>query len=88
MLSLNIDGCNENSCYGICGCQWDGTKCTVPRSDQEVCEPITKYYNPLYIKDKLTYYDKFQSITHNILNCDDVIGDQLGEYHCLGIAIL
>ena len=100
MLVLNLaSGCTRQLCEGvllpnftyiapICGCFWDTTivngaeiGCKVPRSDQEVCQPISKYYNPLFIKNRLSYAGR------EVLECDDIFGDQEGEYHCLGIVI-
>ena len=77
-LIPDISSTNTDKRY--CGCYWDGTKCRIQRSDQEVCQRITKYYNPLFIKDKLSYNDG----SLNVLECDDVIGGRVGEYHCLG----
>jgi hypothetical protein len=81
--------CVYGNHHKICGCYWDSTLdandmeigCTVPRTDQEVCQPISKYYSPLFIKGKLTYFGT------PVLECDDVFGAQEGEYHCLGIVM-
>ena len=104
---LNLD-CKASTCfqrYGTlaegsgkpyCGCFWDQTaaKCKMQRSDQEVCQQITKYYNPMFImengnagtngKSKLNAYGKTDN---GPLECDDVIGARVGEYHCLGNVI-
>ena len=91
-----LANCNQDTCEGTlgtrgyCGCHWDITSnsCMVPRSDQEVCTQITKFYNPLFIKGRLTYYNPDTKSQEDVLECDDIIGGQVGEYHCLGIVIL
>ena len=86
-----VPDCNEGDCLRICGCFWDqlNSKCKIQRSDQEVCSLITRYYNPLYIKEKLKYYYVLGGTNYfNVLECDDVVGGLEGEYHCLGIVIL
>ena len=87
-----VTNCNQNTCegsHGFCGCQWDAANqsCMVPRSDQEVCTQITKFYNPLFIKGRLTYYNQITTSSEGVVECDDIIGGQVGEYHCLGIVI-
>ena len=83
-----VANCDQTKCQGTtnakgyCGCHWNGSACMVPRSDQEVCTQVTEFYNPLFIKGKLKYFDQ------EALLCDDIIGSQIGEYHCLGIIIL
>ena len=74
------EGNNETKAY--CGCHWVDEKCKVPRSEQEVCTQISEYYNPLYIKGKL------QNSGKNVLDCDDIVGGRIGEFHCLGITII
>ena len=50
----------------------------IQRTEQEVCQPISKYYNPLYAPGK-------NNAPTGGEYCDDNFGDKVGEYHCLGI---
>ena len=45
----------------------------------EVCERITKYYNPLYVGKALNSYGSPVDTA-----CDDGKGKHLGSYQCLG----
>ena len=67
---------------GYCGCFWSNG-CKVWRSEQEVCQQISKYYNPLFIRDRIKYQEN--GIEKPAWYCDDIFGDRIGEYHCLGI---
>ena len=83
--------CDQDLCYKICGCYWDSNAmtCKMQRTKNEVCQKITKYYNPLYIQDKLKYYYGAEGTDFvPILECDDVVGGKEGEYYCLGMVIL
>jgi hypothetical protein len=80
-----LANCDENDCgnttaTGICGCKWENGVCKIPRSDQEMCQPISKFYNPLHIKGELRYNNE------SVTLCDDVIGrkENVGKYFCLG----
>ena len=62
-------------------CSYDGVvlkQCVVQRGP-EVCEKITKYYNPLY-SGKAVNADGSPAATA----CDDEKGKYLGTYQCLG----
>ena len=54
--------------------------CKIQRSPQEVCEKITEYYNPLYVKGAIP--STSDSSTPEA--CDDGKGKFIGEYQCLG----
>ena len=80
-----LDDCDESKCgntavSGICGCKFENDVCKIPRSDQEVCQQITQYYNPLFIKGELMYENE------TVMLCDDIIGkrENIGKYFCLG----
>ena len=51
-----------------------GYRCLVQRTEHEVCEQISEYYNPMYVKGKVPENP-----------CEDIVGGRVGEYHCLGI---
>ena len=80
-----LDDCTEEECgntpvNGICGCYFENGKCKVPRSDQEICQKISRHYNPLHIAGELNYDGQ------PVILCDDRIGskDNIGKYFCLG----
>ena len=81
--NAGADRVNDDHLY--CGCFFDGRDgmCKIQRSDQEVCAPISKFYNPLYIHNQ-------QNIDAGLAGspvCDDIIGGHIGEYHCMGSVI-
>ena len=87
----NLLAIEDNVKKGYCGCYWNGNACKMQRSDQEVCQQITKFYNPLFIMENgnagTNGTPTLKWSNSNIdgpLGCDDVIGDRVGEYHCLG----
>ena len=57
--------------------------CKIQRSPQEVCEKITKFYNPLYVKGAIATSGGTPEDGINV-PCDDGKGKFLGEYQCLG----
>ena len=73
-VNVGVDGCTTTSCShpGIL----DGT-CTTQRGP-EVCEKITKYYNPLYLGGKVVNGSPVD------FSCDDNKGKHIGTYQCLG----
>ena len=80
-----LANCDESQCghtptTGICGCKFENNVCKIPRSDQEKCQQITQFYNPLHIKDELRYDNE------SVILCDDIIGrkENVGKYFCLG----
>ena len=66
----------------VCSYNKNDNNCKIQRSPQEVCEKITEYYNPLYVKGEI----KSEGGAPDDVNipCDDGKGKYLGEYHCLG----
>ena len=68
------EGCDQSKC------SWEylSETCTQQRG-VEVCEKITKYYNPLYLEGELDADSKPLDFT-----CDDEKGKYLGTYQCLG----
>ena len=77
-----VNGCDEFKCsayvisYSLVGREY---KCKIQRGP-EVCEKVTKYYNPLYLPGK-TNSNGIRNFT-----CDDEKGKYLGSYQCLGNA--
>ena len=71
----------------VCGetkCSFDvvNKKCISQRGP-EVCEKITKYYNPLYIGGEVDSDGSAIDFT-----CDDEMGRYMGTYQCLGDGLL
>ena len=70
-IAFGVGGCNDKKCsYDI-----KDPSCKIQRGP-EVCENITKYYNPLYTGQ-----------AHADNACDDNKGKYLGTYQCLGITV-
>jgi len=82
LANCNEDDCGNTPSNGICGCKWEPSSgsCKIARTDKEVCQQITQFYNPLYIKDALMHDGE------NIILCDDIIGkkENIGQYFCMG----
>ena len=70
----------------------------IQRSAQEVCEKITKYYNPLFVPKHplmktaagntvVTEFDEDSTVDSYILDYDDRKGctNNIGQYMCLGM---
>ena len=75
-----IDGCDGYKCsaYVISyASNSEHYRCKSQRGP-EVCEKITKYYNPLYLPGEI------DSDGNRNYTCDDEKGKYLGTYQCLG----
>ena len=60
-------------------CSWDKISGTCKQQrGSEVCEQITRYYNPLYLEGDI------KDDTPLDFTCDDEKGKYLGTYQCLG----
>ena len=73
-----------NDLINMCSYSSIDNNCKIQRSPQEVCEKITEFYNPLYVKGAIpTSGDATPEDGINV-PCDDGKGKFLGEYQCLG----
>ena len=65
-------------------CSYNGFEnyCKIQRSPQEVCEKITEFYNPLYVKGAIETEGGAPDDVN--VPCDDGKGKYVGEYQCLG----
>ena len=80
-MSRGVGGCDSSKCSYTSSPLPFGrvTYSCKEKRGPEVCEMITKYYNPLYA-GKAVNSDGFLADTA----CDDGKGKYLGSYQCLG----